>query len=135
MGDEERDKILRRRAYFVRAALASAGISVVVASCKDDSKPQVCLTPVREPAPKPCLKVAAPQDAGDAAPGHADASIDAGTSKDASNEASSATPSNSPLPRDNKVLPPRPPPQPCLEPPRPRPCLKMKPPSGNGNPF
>ena len=40
---ESRRVILSRRARFIAAALASAGVTAV-ASCSDDSKPQACLS-------------------------------------------------------------------------------------------
>ena len=131
MADDDRDKILKRREYFVRAALASMSAGVLLASCKESPpQPQPCLTPVSpSTSPKPCLKMALPPDAGSEAPdasenspGNSDASIDAAPPDASSKPTSSAAPTNTTRPR--------PPPQPCLSPPRPQPCLKMKPPSG-----
>ena len=68
--DEARRQILNRRARFVTAALASAGLAASAQSCggqteRDGSKgdagadvsPQPCLIVAQDAEPQPCLKV------------------------------------------------------------------------------
>jgi hypothetical protein len=43
--DEDRKAILTRRARFLAAAVAGAGLSAAAQSCASDQKPRVCLEP------------------------------------------------------------------------------------------
>jgi hypothetical protein len=102
--DDAKRSILKRRARFVAAALASAGLAATTGGCggkteregqpedagADVSLPQPCLTPeaspqpcltsVQDAEPQPCLGMPEPDAADDASPEPClDVPFDAGT--------------------------------------------------------
>lgn len=126
--DETRRRILERRAQFIRAAIASAGIgtATVALNACDNPMAQPCLEPLpvsHPPSAQPCLEPMPPQDASppDATPNPSSTpSASANTSATPVSGASQApsasaktSPAPPPTPTQTVV---KPPPLPCLKP-------------------
>lgn len=139
--DDSRQKILERRAYFIRAALAGAGIGAVgLTAC--DPLPQPCLEPPlgssppsTHTAPAACLKIALPADAGQPEASAPDASKPTSGAAPSASSGVGSSPAQSPTaPKPTTTATPNPTQtQKPESPPTPRPCLKVaRPPKGPG---